>query len=121
LRCDQQHQINNAVFNAGNKQFHVFWTGVKYAVTDHLDVIGAYYYYDQPVYGIPANFTPAGAATPTNCHGSFDAVSFVVDWQFAKKFDTYAGFMFSQVNGGLENGYLNRSNIDPTVGLRFRF
>jgi hypothetical protein len=29
--------------------------------------------------------------------------------------------MFSQVNGGLANGYLNRRTIDPTVGLRFRF
>jgi hypothetical protein len=29
--------------------------------------------------------------------------------------------MFSQVNGGLANGYLQRNNIDPTAGLRFRF
>jgi hypothetical protein len=29
--------------------------------------------------------------------------------------------MFSEVNGGLANGFLNRSTIDPTVGLRFRF
>jgi len=43
------------------------------------------------------------------------------DWQFAKKFDTYAGLMFSQVNGGLANGFLHRNSIDPTVGLRFRF
>ena len=27
----------------------------------------------------------------------------------------------SQNNGGLANGYLQRNNIDPTVGLRFRF
>jgi len=46
---------------------------------------------------------------------------FVVDWQFAKKFDAYAGLMFSQVNGGLANGFLHRNTIDPTVGLRFRF
>jgi len=25
------------------------------------------------------------------------------------------------VNGGLANGFLQRNNIDPTVGLRFRF
>ena len=113
--------INNTAFNAGNKQFHVFWTGVKYAVTNNLDVIGAYYHYDQPAFGAPTNCTLAAVATPANCHGTFDAVSFVVDWQFAKKFDAYAGFMFSQVNGGLENGYLNRSTTDPSVGLRFRF
>jgi len=29
--------------------------------------------------------------------------------------------MFSQVNGGLANGFLQRNNIDPTVGLLFRF
>ena len=112
--------INSTAFNAGDKPFNVVWTGVKYAVTDQLDVIGAYYHYDQPAFGAPANCT-ANAAASANCHGTFDAVSFVVDWQFAKKFDAYAGIMFSQVNGGLANGYLNRSMVDPTVGLRFRF
>jgi hypothetical protein len=50
-----------------------------------------------------------------------DAVSAVVDWRFAAKWDTYVGVMFSQVNGGLANGSLQRNNIDPTAGLRFRF
>jgi predicted porin len=111
--------INNTAFNAGDKLFHVFWTGVKYAVTDNLDVIGAYYHYDQPAFGASVNC--ANAAAFANCHGTFDAVSFVIDWQFAKKFDTYAGLMFSQVSGGLANGFLHRNTIDPTVGLRFRF
>jgi predicted porin len=93
---------------------------VKYAVTDNLDLIGAYYHYDQPAFGAPVNCAANAAAFP-NCHGTFDAVSFAVDWQFAKKFDAYAGLMFSQVNGGLANGYLNRSTIDPSVGLRIRF
>jgi hypothetical protein len=92
---------------------------VKYAIIDNLDVIGAYYHYDQPAFGAPVNC--AAAPPPATCHGTFDAVSFVVDWQFAKKFDAYGGFMFSQINGGLANGYLNRNTIDPTVGLRFRF
>ena len=111
--------INNTAFNAGDKPFNVFWTGVKYTVITNLDVMAAYYHYDQPTYGAAANC--AVAATPATCHGTFDAFSFAVDWQFAKKFDAYAGFMFSQVNGGLANGYLNRNTIDPTVGLRFRF
>jgi hypothetical protein len=29
--------------------------------------------------------------------------------------------MFTQVNGGLASGFLQRNNIDPTIGLRFRF
>jgi predicted porin len=111
--------INNTAFNAGDKLFHVFWTGVKYSVTDTLDLTGAYYHYDQPTFGAPTNC--GVAVIPATCHGTFDAVSFVADWQFAKKFDAYIGIMFSEVNGGLANGYLNRSSIDPTAGLRFRF
>jgi rubredoxin len=111
--------INNTAFAAGDKLFNVFWTGVKYTVIANLDLIGAYYHYYQPTFGAFVNC--AVAAPAANCHGTFDAVSFVADWQFAKKFDAYAGIMFTQVNGGLANGYLNRNTIDPTVGLRFRF
>jgi hypothetical protein len=52
---------------------------------------------------------------------TFDAASAVLDWQFANKFDAYIGFMFSEVSGGLSNGYLARNNIDPTAGVRFKF
>jgi hypothetical protein len=51
---------------------HAFWTGVKYAVITDLDVIAAYYHYDQPAYGAPVNC--AAAPTPATCHGTFDAV-----------------------------------------------
>ena len=111
--------INSTAFSAGDKTLHVFWTGVKYTIIPNLDVMAAYYHYDQPTFGAPVNC--AAAVTPATCHGTFDAISFAVDWQFAKKFDAYAGFMFSEVNGGLANGYLNRNTIDPTVGLRFHF
>jgi hypothetical protein len=36
-----------------------------------------------------------------------------------RKFDAYAGLMYTQIFGGLANGFLNRTNVDPTVGLRF--
>ena len=111
--------INNTAFATGDKPFNIFWTGVKYTVMPNLDLIGAYYHYYQPTYG--AFVDCAVAAPAATCHGTFDAVSFAIDWQFAKKFDAYAGFMYSQVNGGLANGYLNHNTIDPTVGLRFRF
>ncbi|SEF10711.1 Outer membrane protein (porin) [Rhizobiales bacterium GAS191] len=111
--------INSTAFDAGDKLLHVFWTGVRYSVNTDVDLMAAYYHYDQPTYGARVNC--AAAPKPATCHGRFDAVSFVADWQFAKKFDAYAGFMFSQVNGGLASGYLHRNSIDPTVGLRFRF
>jgi predicted porin len=111
--------INSTAFNAGDKMLHVFWIGINYTVKTDLEVMADYYHYDQPTFGVPGSCT--AAATPATCHGTFDALSVAVDWQFAKKFDTYAGLMFSPVHGGLANGYLNRSTIDPTVGLRFRF
>jgi hypothetical protein len=83
-----------------------------------LDVIGAYYHYNQN------NFRagpPCSSAAKTTCSGTFNALSFAVDWRFAAKFEAYAGFMFSQVNNGLANGYLNRNTIDPIAGLIFRF
>ncbi|WP_050420595.1 porin [Bradyrhizobium tropiciagri] len=111
--------ISSTSFNAGDKLFHVFWTGAKYSVTDNLDVIGAYYHYDQPTFGPHASCS--ALPTPAACHGTFDAVSFAIDWRFAKKFDAYAGLMYSQITGGLANGYLNRSTVAPTAGFRFRF
>jgi hypothetical protein len=33
----------------------------------------------------------------------------------------YLGVMFTQVNGGLASGFFHHNNIDPTVGVRFRF
>jgi hypothetical protein len=34
----------------------------------------------------------------------------------------YAGAMWSEVQNGLANGYaFNRTNINPTVGVRFKF
>jgi hypothetical protein len=50
-----------------------------------------------------------------------DAVSALIDWRFAPKWDTYIGTMFSQMNGGLDNGFLSRNNLATTAGLRFRF
>ncbi len=111
--------INSTAFNAGDRILNVFWTGVKYTIITNVNLIGAYYHYDQPTFGAPTNCSTASSSA--NCHGTFDALSFAADWQFEKKFDAYAGLMYSQVNGGLANGYLNRNTIDPTVGLRFRF
>ncbi|WP_154073686.1 hypothetical protein [Bradyrhizobium erythrophlei] len=101
----------------------VMWTGAKYAVTDDLDVIGAYYHYIQnSFFGTPTG-GPAfcSDSSHSQCAGTYDAISAAVDWRFAPKWDLYFGMMFNQVHGGLGFGFFQHSNIDPTVGLRFRF
>ena len=118
--------INNAAFGVnglGNRVLQIMWTGAKYAVTDDLDVIGAYYHYIQnSFFGTPTG-GPAfcSDSSHSQCAGTYDAISAAVDWRFAPKWDLYFGMMFNQVHGGLGFGFLQHSNIDPTVGLRFRF
>jgi predicted porin len=116
--------INNTAFSGpGNRDkiLQVFWTGAKYAVTNNLDVMAGYYHYAQNNFVASGVNVGCASTVSSACRGLFDAVSLAVDWQFAKKFDAYAGIMFSQVNGGLANGFLFRNTIDPTAGLRFRF
>jgi predicted porin len=100
-----------------DEHLQIMWTGARYAITDTLDAGVAYYHYDQNSYG--KTFCTDNSAS--TCAGTLDAVSIDVDWKFAKKFDVYAGFMYSQVHNGLANGYLFTNNFAPTAGLRFQF
>ena len=118
--------INNTAFGVGglgNKLLQVMWVGGKYAVRDDLDVIAAYYHYIQDSYFGTAALgpTPCFGMQHPQCAGTYDAISAAIDWRFAPKWDAYFGIMFNQVNNGLAFGFLQHSNIDPTVGVRFKF
>lgn len=110
--------ISNTAYTANDKILQVFWFGTKYNVTDQWSVMAAYYEYVQNSYGAGASCSNSSKAT---CSGTYDAISLATDWQFAKKADAYAGFMYQQAEAGLANGFLHRTTIDPTVGVRFRF
>jgi opacity protein-like surface antigen len=74
-------------------------------------------------YQAASTSAPCSNSSQSFWSGTFDAASAMVDWRFAKKFDAYAGAMFSEVDNGFANGYRTGGhvNIDPTIGLRFRF
>jgi predicted porin len=55
------------------------------------------------------------------CSGSFDALSFDVDYHFNKHFDAYLGAMYSGVHDGAASGYICSTNINPTIGVRYKF
>jgi predicted porin len=99
------------------KDLQVFWTGAKYAVRSDVDLIGAYYHEQQNSFGV-VSCSNTSLAT---CSGQLDAFSLVVDYRFAKRFDAYAGAMYSKVANGLASGFLHSNTIDPTAGLRFQF
>jgi len=114
--CFNDTAINNTAYNAGDKILNVAWAGVRYTVVKDVDVMGAWYHITQPTYGVGC--TSTAAAT---CHGTEDAFSGVVDWQFKPKWDTYVGAWFSEVNGGLASGFAVRSMVAYTAGVRLRF
>jgi predicted porin len=112
--------VNNTAF-PNDKTLQVFWAGVRYTVLPQLDLVGAYYGYKQNSYGTGAN---AGCSTSVagTCSGTEDVISFDADYRLSKRFDAYAGAMYSGVHDGLANGYLfHTTDITTTMGVRFKF
>ena len=109
--------------SGSDKHLQIMWTGAKYSVNDNLDIATGYYHYIQNNFFVATKAANciASSAAHSQCGGTLDAISGVIDWRFAAKWDAYFGIMYSNVNGGLSNGYLVRNNLDPTVGVRFRF
>jgi predicted porin len=109
---------NNAYNNA--KTVQVYWTGVRYTVIPHLDLTAAYYGYHQNAYGTGKQAGCTTTASST-CSGSFEAFSLDADYYFNKHFDAYLGAMYSGVHDGVASGYFYTTNINPTVGVRYKF
>jgi predicted porin len=109
---------NNAYINS--KKVQVYWTGVRYSVSPYLDLTAAYYGYQQNAYGTG---TQAGCTTTAHstCSGRFEAFSFDADYRFNQHFDAYVGAMYSGVHDGVASGYPQTTNINPTVGARYKF
>ncbi|MCS3474175.1 porin [Bradyrhizobium elkanii] len=108
-----------------DRVLQIFWTGATYEARPDLDLKFAYYHEEQNSYhGAPGSSFNAGRcsnASLAQCSGQLDALSFLMDYKYSKHLDMYAGIMWSQVSNGLASGFLQRSTIDPTVGLRYRF
>jgi len=109
---------NNAYNN--NKTVQVYWTGARYTVIPHLDLTVAYYGYHQNAYG---SGKAAGCSTAafSTCSGGLEAFSFDADYRFNLHFDAYVGAMYSGIHDGAASGYIDTTNINPTVGVRYKF
>jgi predicted porin len=110
---------NNAAFD-NQKTLDVYWAGVKWGLMPDLDLLASYYGYHQNSFATGAN---AGCSDTrsSGCSGRETVMSLVFDYRLSKRFDAYAGTMYSGVENGLANGYLFHTNIATTAGLRFRF
>jgi predicted porin len=104
-----------------DKVLNVYWAGVRYTALPGLDLTAAYYGYHQNSYATGAN-TGCSTSIAGNCSGRFEAISINAVYAFTKRFDGYAGAMWSEVLDGVANGYaFQRTNINPTIGVRFKF
>lgn len=112
--------VSNTAYEKGDKELNVYWLGARYAVTPQFTAAIAYYGEKQFAYASGAD---AGCSTVVSgsCSGNFNALSATLDYHFTKRFDSYAGAMWSSVSHGLANGYLNTTMIDPAIGVRFSF
>jgi len=111
--------INNTAYTR-HKTVQVYWTGARYTVIPHLDLTVAYYGYHQNAYGTGK---AAGCTTAANstCSGGLEAFSIDADYRFNLHFDAYLGAMYSGIHDGAASGYFYTTNINPTVGVRYRF
>jgi predicted porin len=111
--------VNNEAYD-NPKIVQVYWTGVRYTVIANLVLTMAYYGTHQDAYGTGVQ---AGCSTAAHsvCSGSLEAISFDLDYRFNRHFDVYLGAMYSGVHDGLASGYLNATNVNPTVGVRYKF
>jgi predicted porin len=111
--------VNNDAY-PDDKKLDVYWAGVRYSVVPNLDLTAAYYGYRQNAYGTG---TLAGCSSNAHsvCSGTFSAYSLDADYRLTKRFDVYAGIMYSGVSDGVANGYLYTTNVNPTIGVRFIF
>ncbi len=108
--------VNNTAYTT-NKIFQISWFGARYQVMPKFEVAAAAYMYNQKNYN-PVKCNNLSSGT---CAGEEYMVSGVADYHWTKRFDTYFGVEWSQVEGGLGAGYLYRSEIAPELGLRFNF
>ena len=113
---------SNTAFDK-QKTLEVWWAGLKYSMMPNLDVMLAYYAYDQNNFASAADQAACAAngTSHSQCSGKEGAASIVFDYRLTKRFDLYAGTMWSGVTDGLANGFINKDNVATTVGARFKF
>lgn len=107
----------NTAYEFNDKTLNVIWGGVKWTPIPQLDLVAAYYGYNQNSYGK----TPCSNNSAGTCSGKYQVGSVLLNYRLTKRFDTYLGSMYSTAQDGPQSGFLNKNTLATTVGLRFKF
>jgi predicted porin len=111
--------VNNTAYNIP-KIVQVYWAGVRYSPVPRLELALAYYGVHQSAYGGGAQAGCSSKAHST-CSGDLQALSLDADYRFNVHFDVYLGAMYSTVQDGFASGYRYTNNLNPTLGVRYKF
>jgi predicted porin len=108
---------NNTAYDNKDKTLNVIWAGVKWTPIPELDLVAAYYGYNQNSYGkVTCSDRSAGT-----CSGKYQVGSLLLDYRLSKRFDVYLGSMYSTASDGPSSGFINTNTLATTAGLRFKF
>ncbi|HEX7643846.1 MAG TPA: porin [Burkholderiaceae bacterium] len=100
---------------APDKTTNVYFIGGDYNFTPALNLAAGYYAIVNSAVG--ANALGAGATASSN----IDALSFLLDYHFSKRTETYAGLMAMSYGGIFNTPAFNTSNRIFGIGMRHKF
>ena len=145
--AEQAAALQEVVVTAERRTENLQDVPISVDVLSNLDASVGYYYEWQNNYtnaatkydtaggtatgvGCRPNIGPSGSAIPgaapqgsnsSACAGTTQALSGLLDWRPVKRVDVYSGVMFSQVSGGMANGFIKSNNAAFTSGVRVSF
>ncbi len=111
--------LASAVNPGSTKTLQTEYAGAKYE-TGPWAFTGAYYHLSQDAF----NGEHCSNESNSACSGETNTVSGLIDYTFNKHFDVYTGVAWSDVSGGLANGFVanaSRENTTWVSGLRLKF
>jgi predicted porin len=83
----------------------IYWAGAKYELSWGLSFTAAYYHLSQNSYVADGAPCVLGGASKSDCAGSFNQGSFLVNYAFTKHLDIYSGVSYGIVYNGLASGF----------------
>jgi predicted porin len=101
------------------KQLDVYFAGLSYAFTP--TTTGAIAYYDVHQNDYSGGACSASDTVSSKCAGNNKFWSLMGTYKFSKRTTVYAGYLYSEVDGGYSSGFVHDNNNFFGTGIRHTF
>ncbi|HEY0236448.1 MAG TPA: porin [Afipia sp.] len=112
--------VNNTAYAYGSLNANTFWVGANYQ-NGPWSFIAAYYLWKPDFYKNSPTSIFCSTSVAPNCAGSMNTASASVIYTADKHLDVYAGYVWSDLHGGLAFGFPTTNVNTFLSGLIFRF